>query len=101
MVFTLTDPALEQIVPLDCKYLFEQFYAQFTAQRIETLEKMREDESQRFVFDEDLMYLTKDYYVSTFDDNYLTGGVRGYGPRAEDEGDRIEARRGALAVTAG
>lgn len=45
MVFTLTDPALEQIVPLDCKYLFEQYYAQFTAQRLDILEKMKEDES--------------------------------------------------------
>ncbi len=47
-----------------CKYLFEQYYGQFTTKRLETLEKMKEDESQRFVFDEDLMYLTKEYYVT-------------------------------------
>ena len=28
------------------------------------MEKMKDDDSFRFVFDEDLQYLTKDYYVS-------------------------------------
>jgi hypothetical protein len=36
----------------------------YTAIRLEQLEKMKEDESQRFVFEEDLMFLTKEYYVS-------------------------------------
>ena len=67
LVFTLTDPAIEQITSGHLEeyasQIFEQYYAHFTANRLDILEKMKEDESQRFVFEEDLMYLTKDYYV--------------------------------------
>ncbi len=38
-------------------------YAQFTRERLENLEKMKDDDQYRFVFDEDLMHLTKEYYV--------------------------------------
>lgn len=49
LVFTLTDPALEQITAGHLEeyagQIFEQYYALFTANRLEILEKMKEDES--------------------------------------------------------
>ncbi|CDW82632.1 UNKNOWN [Stylonychia lemnae] len=45
-------------------YVLGGFYRNFTKQRIEYMEKMKDDESFRFVFDEDLQYLTKEYYDS-------------------------------------
>ena len=36
------------------KPLFEKLYALFTKERIEYLEKIKDDDSFRFVFDEDL-----------------------------------------------
>lgn len=64
-MFTLTDPAIESIANIEneCQYLFEQSYSEFTRKRIEYDIKMKDDHEHRFVFDEDLMYLTKEYYV--------------------------------------
>jgi hypothetical protein len=68
LLFTLTDPALEiissQSLEYECRYLFEEQYGQFTRNRLELIEKMKDDDQYRFVFDEDLMYLTKEYHVS-------------------------------------
>lgn len=70
LMFILTDPALETIasgqLENDCKYLFDGMYAQFTRERLELLEKMKDDDQYRFVFDEDLNHLTKDYHVTTY-----------------------------------
>ena len=65
LLFTLTDPALESLAGMEqeCKYLFEQAYIQFTKQRMELNDRMRDDDQYRFVFEENLMYLTKEYYV--------------------------------------
>jgi hypothetical protein len=65
LLFLLTDPALESLAGLenDCKYLFELGYLEFTKRRIQLNERMRDDDQYRFVFEENLMYLTKDYYV--------------------------------------
>ena len=70
LLFTLTDPALEiissQSLEYECRYLFEEQYGEFTRNRLELIEKMKDDDQYRFVFDEDLMYLTKEYHVSGF-----------------------------------
>ena len=65
LLLTLTDPALENLAGMEqeCKYLFEQGYIQFTKQRLELNDRMRDDDQYRFVFEENLMYLTKEYYV--------------------------------------
>ena len=67
LLFVLTDPALEaissQALENECRYLFEEQYAEFTRNRLEMIEKMKDDDQYRFVFDEDLMFLTKDYHV--------------------------------------
>jgi|LauGreDrversion4_2_1035121.scaffolds.fasta_scaffold6300054_1 hypothetical protein len=48
LLFVLTDPAIEVIASQqmenECKYLFEDFYAEFTRARLELLEKMKDDE---------------------------------------------------------
>lgn len=65
LVFMLSDPALEEVNGKDLikwKYILEKHYLQFTKDRIEYLERMKNDDSFRFVFDEDLQYLPKDYY---------------------------------------
>ena len=65
MVFMLTDPALEEVNGKDLTKwasILGKHYASFTKNRIEYLERMKNDDSFRFVFDEDLQYLTKDYY---------------------------------------
>ena len=67
LLFTLTDPALEHIaqnrLENECKYLFEMGYQSYTRERIKLNERMRDDEACRFIFEENLMYLTKEYYV--------------------------------------
>ena len=45
-------------------YLYGSFYKTFQKKRLDFLEMMKDDDTYRFVFDEDLQYLTKDYYVS-------------------------------------
>ena len=46
LLFTLTDPALDVIEGLEyqCRYLFEDQYAEFTRSRIEFIEKMKDDD---------------------------------------------------------
>lgn len=67
LMFILTDPAIDQItgssLENECKYLFEILYIQYTKNRIDFLEMIKDDETYRFVFEEDLMYLPKEYYV--------------------------------------
>ena len=70
----MTDPALDQQTQdtLDlCRPLFEAFYAKFTHNRVEYMERMKDDDSFRFVFDEDLQYLTKEYYEVYSDSDTL------------------------------
>ena len=62
LLFVLSDPALD--VPIEAyHYVLENLYRSFTVSRLAFLEKMKDDESQRYVFEEDLMQLTKEYYV--------------------------------------
>ena len=79
LLFTLTDPALENLAGMEqeCKYLFEQGYIDFTRRRIDLNERMRDDDQYRFVFEENLMYLTKDYYVNASVLMCCVGGVPG------------------------
>lgn len=78
LLFTLTDPALENIAAShlenECKYLFEMGYQNYTKDRIKLNERMRDDESFRFIFEENLMYLTKDYYVRSLSSSYFSLG---------------------------
>jgi len=69
LLFLLTDPSLEEI---NCPklekwgYILGKCYATYTKNRIDYLERMKNDDSFRFVFDEDLQYLPKEYYVKIF-----------------------------------
>lgn len=67
LMFVLSDPALQSINQIDkWAYLLGNFYSQFTKARVEYMEKMKDDDSFRFVFDEDLQYLTREYYVRIY-----------------------------------
>lgn len=68
-MFMLSDPALEEVNGRDLSkwgYILGKHYANFTKDRIDYLERMKNDDSFRFVFDEDLQYLPKEYYVCKY-----------------------------------
>lgn len=53
----LSDPALEEVNGTDLSkwgYILGRHYSKFTKERNEFLERMKNDDSFRFVFDEDL-----------------------------------------------
>ena len=64
MVFLLTDPSLVSCFPdlSIYKLLFKKHYRQFTIDRINQIENIKEKEGIYNIYEEDLLLLPKQYY---------------------------------------